>query len=210
MRDLRRQLLRLYRQDDSGYPWRDGPDKYGLLMAELMLRRTQAVQVLCVYGRFMKAYPGIGVLAGASPGDVQEVLTPLGLERRGGELIALALQVQEEFGGIIPETREELKRLPGVGDYAAGMVLSVVLGRPEWAVDSGVGRLLSRYAGMAPVAEPHREAAVTALARAYIDGSKNPGRANLALVDHARIVCRPRPLCEGCHLQRCAWRDGVQ
>ncbi len=111
----------------------------------------------------------------------------------------------KNFGGKVPESRDEILRLPGVGDYVSGIVLSIAFNKKEWIVDSNVVRAFKRYFGISTSKEGRRDKHVIDIARTYVD-CKYPGKANLALLDFAALICTPRkpehercPLYGSCH-----------
>jgi A/G-specific adenine glycosylase len=182
------------------YPWRETRDPYKVLLAEMMLRRTKAEQVKPVYDRMLVDYPNPRKLADAEPTSVEKVVYPLGLSWRTPAFTMMARDVTERYGGKVPETREDLKTLPGVGDYVAGAVLSIAYGQKEWIVDSNIVRVFKRYFGMQTSKEGRRDAHVIETAKMYCS-ARDPRRANLAILDFAATVCIPRtPRCDACLL----------
>ncbi len=105
--------------------------------------------------------------------------------------------------------RHRLKQITGVGDYVAGAVLSFAFNSPEWIVDSNVVRVLTRFTGIRPLGEARRSRQVIEMAQEYC-ATRTPRNANLALLDHAGIICKPiAPACSLCPLkQRCVFIAG--
>ncbi|KKN39011.1 hypothetical protein LCGC14_0747630 [marine sediment metagenome] len=199
---FRRNILRWYSTGRRTYPWRETTDPYRILIAEMMLQRTKADQVVNVYDEFFTTFNSPDAVIKCSDGRIESMLKPLGLRWRAKNFKKASQALLHTFGGRVPDTREELKTLPGVGDYVAGMVLSTAFCKCEWAVDSNVVRVFRRYFGIPTSREGRRDAHVTEMARIY-SSSRNPGRANLAIVDFTGIVCLPRkPLCNSCGLRR--------
>jgi len=199
--DLRRELMRWFERWGREYPWRNTDDPYRVLMAEMMLRRTKADQVKGVYEQFMEEYPVPAMLADARKKDVEKILYPLGLKWRTPAFQLVAREVKEKYNSKVPETREELKGLPGVGDYVAGAVLSVAYRKKEWIVDTNVVRVFKRYFGVKTSKEGRRDRHIIEIAKFYASG-KDPRRANLAILDFSALVCTARnPLCGECSLR---------
>lgn len=193
--------MRWFDRRGRDYPWRRTNDPFRVLLAEMMLRRTRADQVEAVYRDFLRKYPDAKALAGASKKQVQELLYPLGLRWRIPAFKALAKELKERHGGKVPQTREELKQLPGVGEYVAGAVLSVAYGKREWIVDTNVVRLFRRYFGTETSREGRRDKHVIEIAKAFSQG-KNPRKANLSMLDFSALVCAVRnPACPTCLLK---------
>ncbi len=202
---LRTRLLRWMRSHGRKYPWRETSDAYRVLVAEMLLRRTRADQVRPVYEQFVRQFPNVGDLAKADKRKVMQLLYPLGLYWRAKDVVEMAKTLLRVFGGVVPNRREELRRLPGVGDYVAGAVLSMAMNRREWIVDANVVRLFGRFFGLALSGEGRRHPALISLSKEYSRRSNAPGRANLALIDHAALICKPGlPMCSICPIRgRC-------
>ena len=200
---LRRNLVSWYERNGRVYPWRENPSKYNLVIAELMLRRTKADQVEPVFQEFISRYPDSATLAQARRSSVTKLTKPLGLNWRNDTFVSMARKAVSDFSGEIPETRDQIMQLPGVGDYVAGAVLSVSLNKPEWIVDSNIARFFVRYFGVQTGSEARRNPMIIEIARRYAR-CRNPRRANLALIDYSSLVCSPSsPLCNECHLREC-------
>src|SRR2546429_9329295 len=86
----RQKLLAWFRTTPRSFPWRYDPNPYHILMAEMMLRRTQANQVVVVYQNFLQHYPDIFSLNSAPAVEVAAILYPLGLEWRAEDFKILA------------------------------------------------------------------------------------------------------------------------
>jgi A/G-specific adenine glycosylase len=166
----------------------------------MMLRRTKAAQVVPVYEQFFREYPGVDSLAEAKQEALEKILYPLGLKWRIPAFAMVAREVREKYQSRIPETREELMSLPGVGEYIAGAVLSIAYGKKEWLVDSNIVRIFKRYFGIKTSKEGRRDKHVVEIAKIYASG-KDPGRATMGILDITTLVCKPKnPACEKCPL----------
>jgi len=183
-------LLRWYQKHGRSYPWRKSPTPFHVLLAEMMLQRTKADQVVPVYLKLLNKYPTAGELAEAGLGDLQNILNPLGLAWRIPKFKELAKALVERFNGVVPEKKEELTSLPGVGDYVAGAVLSITFQKPEWVVDSNIVRLFRRYFGIQTSSEGRRDAHVIELAKRFTS-KRQPREATLAILDFTALVCTP-------------------
>lgn len=202
----RARILRWFRNHGRAFPWRNTSDPYLVLVAEIMLKRTWAAQVRPIYHSFISQYPDVGTLSKARPADLEKMLWPLGLHRRASDLIAIAKALVVDFGSSVPQNREDLKSLPGVGDYVAGAVLSIALHKQEWIVDTNVLRVLSRFFGLEFAGEGRRSPLMIELAKTY-SKTRSPRNANLGLIDIAASICIPRsPNCSECPLKsRCRY-----
>lgn len=198
IRLFRGKIIHWFNKNKRNYPWRETRDPFKILIAEMMLRRTKADQVKAVYDRLFAEYPDVETMAKAKNEELEQILYPLGLKWRTPAFGLVAREVQAKYQCRIPEAREELTTLPGVGEYVAGAVLSVAYGKKEWIVDSNIVRLFRRYFGIKTSKEGRRDKHVVKIAKMYVS-RKDPRKANLALLDFAALICLPRnPRCPQC------------
>ena len=139
-----RRLLAWFRRHGRDLPWRRTRDPYRIVVSEFMLQQTQVARVEQFYPRFLKRFPTVQALAGATPGRVREAWEGLGYYRRAANLHRLARDVVRDHDGRIPEEVDALRGLPGVGRYTAGAVASFAFERAVPAVDTNVARVLRR------------------------------------------------------------------
>jgi A/G-specific adenine glycosylase len=176
------------------------------LVAEVLSHQTQLSRVIPVYEAVLARYPTVQAMAGAPLDDVKSITDPLGYKVRGRWLHASALAVAEGGAAVFPQTLDELRRLPGVGRYTAGALMSFAHHRDAPILDTNVARVLRRYFGI-PVPARARTQVLWELAAAIIPRGKGP-LINQALMDLGAMVCRSRnPDCDVCPLRRgCRWR----
>lgn len=205
-RYFRQQILEWGKSHRREFPWRQTTDPYAILIAEMMLRRTQARQVAPVYQAFLSRFPTPQALAAAPPQEVEALLRPLGLAWRVPAFQGMARQLVERYDGRVPCDRQALLSLPGVGDYVADAVRCLAFGHPVALVDSNTVRVAGRYFGFPVNAESRRRKAVRQAVARLVDPSA-PRESNLALLDFAALVCRARqPRHDRCPVaDRCAF-----
>lgn len=119
-------------------------------------------------------------------------------------ILALSQALVAQHGGVVPQTREELVKLPGVGRKTANVVLNVAFGQPTMAVDTHIHRVANRT-GM--VKEPTPEK--TELALLKVVPAEFMSHAHHWLILHGRYVCKARkPDCPACPVRDlCGFRD---
>jgi A/G-specific adenine glycosylase len=198
-------LLRWYEPRRRAYPWRGTGDPYRVLVSEVMLQQTQASRVVPAYRAFLRRFPTVRALAGASRADVIRAWAGLGYNRRAVALSEAARAVARDHGGRVPRDLESLRRLPGIGPYTAAAVTSLAFGEPVPAVDTNVRRVVAR-ARLGVDAAQADPLEVRTAAEAWIDRA-DPGAWNQSVMDLGREVCRPTPRCQACPLSgACAFR----
>ncbi|MHC5209145.1 MAG: A/G-specific adenine glycosylase [Planctomycetota bacterium] len=197
---LRRRLLAFYDRERRDLPWRRTSDPWAILVSEVMLQQTTVSAAIPYYERLLARWPLPADLARASRDELLSEWAGLGYYRRAHLLHEAACRVAED-GGRLPDTRDGLAALPGVGDYTAAAVASIAFGECVPAVDGNVERVLSRLLALPD--DPARAAGrrpVVALAQELI-GTRRPGDANQALMELGATVCRPTsPDCGRCPL----------
>ncbi len=204
---LREGLLAWFDQGGRCFPWRErGRSAFEVTVAEILLQRTTAAQVARVYPTLLERYAAWDSLARAATAELEGVLRPLGLWCQKARALRRLARLEERHG-IVPGTRRDLERLPGIGPYTASAVLAVVFGQAEPLLDANLARLLGRCFGLSPHwAQGSRRRLLQALARRLVRGERSL-QVNWAALDFGALVCRPRrPLCPCCPLRAaCAY-----
>lgn len=205
---IREILLGWGRNHLRAYPWRETREPYHVLLAEVLLHRTRADQVVPVYHRILRRYPTIHDLAVAQPEDLADILRPLGLHWRVPLLLDMAREVVSRFGGDIPADPEKLITLPGIGPYIAAATSCFAFNRPEPILDTNTVRVLGRLFRLDVRESSRRSRKFRALMAELLDRNQ-PRLFNLALIDFAALICTPtKPACDRCPLQSlCLYKD---
>lgn len=195
-------LLVWYDQHARTLPWRGIHDAYRTWVSETMLQQTRVETVIGYYDRFLQHFPTIAELAAAPEDDVLKLWEGLGYYSRARNLHKGAQQVMADFGGAIPSTVEELRRISGIGPYTAGAIASIAFDQPVPAVDGNVIRVVSRLCGIREnVGVPSVRRALDAQASVLVPADR-PGDFNQALMDLGATICTPgTPSCEKCPLR---------
>ena len=123
-------LLLWYTQNARMLPWRENTDPYRVWVSEIMLQQTRVETVIPYYERFMRAVPDIGTLAHLEEGRLLKLWEGLGYYSRAKSLQKAARVIVEKHGGVFPRDFDEIRRLPGIGDYTAGAIASICFKSP--------------------------------------------------------------------------------
>lgn len=195
---IRRKVFKWHKDNYRYFSWRDTRDSYKIIIAEFMLHRTKAGQVEPVYKDFIKKYPDIDSLAVADPIEVNKVTEKLGLHWRGQHFTDAAIFIKDNFKGRIPDSRRELLSIPGVGEYVAGAILTIVFNKKEWVVDSNIARFLDRFYGLSLSGEIRRKREVIEASKRLYQTTRSE-KLTFALLDFSSLVCKPiKPVCNAC------------
>jgi A/G-specific adenine glycosylase len=110
-----------------------------------MLQQTQVITVIPYYQRFLSSFPDLKTLAQASEEKVLAHWAGLGYYSRARNLHRGAQFLLKNHQGRFPRSRDEILKVPGIGPYTAGAVLSIAFDLKEPLVDGNVERVFSRY-----------------------------------------------------------------
>jgi A/G-specific adenine glycosylase len=211
--EIARKLLAWYHEHKRDLPWRRTGDPYQIWVSEVMLQQTRVETVIPYWTRFIQRFPTIEALAAAPEEEVLKFWEGLGYYSRARNLQTAVREVQERYGGRVPDTLAEISSLSGVGPYTAGAVLSIAYNVPLPAVDGNVFRVLSRiFLIEEDVSKPAARKKFESLAEFLIP----PGEAsdfNQSLMEFGATICIPKhPRCLSCPLQTLckAYAEGMQ
>ena len=141
---LHRALYRWYEQYHRVLPWRETDDPYKIWLSEIILQQTRVVQGMEYYLRFTERFPDVATLADADEDEVLRYWQGLGYYSRARNLHKAAKMIVAQGWLPFPSTFEQIRQLPGVGDYTAGAIASFAYNRPYPAMDGNVYRVVSR------------------------------------------------------------------
>lgn len=195
---IRKALMEWSQNNYIAFPWRSTHNHFHALVAEIMLQRTKAEQVVPIYNLFTTRYSTPHDVILEKPSKILKLLKPLGLSWRNKKILELVNELDLR-GGTIPTEFRDLIKLPGVGSYAASAYLSFHLKIRASIIDSNAVRLWSRIFGFKKDGETRRKKQFTILAE-KVTPRKKYKAFNYAVLDHTRMICKSKPLCNRCPL----------
>ncbi|MBW3539945.1 MAG: A/G-specific adenine glycosylase [Planctomycetes bacterium] len=200
---FRRQLRNWYARNGRDLAWRRTRDPYRVWVSEIMLQQTTVAAVAPYFERFLARFPNVAALADAAEEDVLRLWEGLGYYSRARNLRRAAERIVHDYGGRFPHDAGGLQRLPGIGRYTAGAIVSFAFDRPAAIVEANTLRLYCRLLGYA--GDPRSSAGQRVLwefAERLVP-RRSPGRFNQALMELGATVCRPAaPDCSRCPVRR--------
>jgi A/G-specific adenine glycosylase len=193
-------LYQWYQKYQRILPWREDPTPYKVWISEIMLQQTQVDQVIPYFKKFIHRFPNIQVLAKASEESVLELWSGLGYYSRARHLLAAAKKIVQQHHGSFPKQIEEVLKLPGIGPYTAGAILSIAYHLPLPILDGNVRRVLSRFF-LIPSQTLLWKKSKEIVTQAYTQKIP-PSAFNQALMELGALICTPKkPFCSQCPLQ---------
>ena len=196
-------LLAWYARSAREMPWRTPcPDPYRTLVSEIMLQQTRVETVKPYFLRFGETLPDFAALAAADEDLLLKLWEGLGYYSRVRNLQKAARAVMDGHGGKLPGDPKALRQLPGIGEYTAGALASIVFGLPEPAVDGNVLRVCARLLDCHDdTSDPAFRAGVTDRLRSVYPVGKC-SEFTQSLMDLGAVVCIPgTPHCAECPLK---------
>ena len=203
---LQRTVQNWYSESGRDFPWRQTSRPFHVLVAEVLLRRTQAERVVGPYLDLTERYPDTQDMASADVAWLREWFRPLGLVSRADLLVNAAKTIVQEHGGEVPRGLTEVESLPGMGRYSARAVLCIAYGRAVPMVDESSGRLLRRLLGLHGAGPAYSDRKLRERIEVLVP-PRTSKAFNLGLLDIAAAYCHVRaPSCVKCPLRSlCSW-----
>ena len=185
-------LFAWWKKNKRSFPWRETNDGYKVLLAEVLLHRTNANQVIPVYQQVMQEFPTIKDLADGRNSKLNQILFPLGLHWRNKMLLEMSKEITSKYNGIIPQNFDELSSLPGVSHYIASATRCFAFGfLPDVLLDTNTVRITGRILGLTITDGSRRSVLFRSVLERLID-TKRARDFNWAMLDFAALVCKSK------------------
>ncbi|MBN2651532.1 MAG: endonuclease III [Spirochaetales bacterium] len=170
---------------------------FELLIGVVLSARTTDRQVNIVIKQLFAQFPTPDDLANSNYDEVCNIIRSVGFFKvKARNIIDLSKMLVSEFGSTVPDTMEDLLRLPGCGRKSANVILGTCYGKPAIIVDTHFGRVCRRL-GLTDSDDPKK---VEFEIKELLD---KPKQYRFSMVGnlHGRVVCYPRkPDCQRCKL----------
>jgi A/G-specific adenine glycosylase len=188
-------------------PWRRDATPWAVMVSEFMLQQTPVARVLPVYAAWIERWPTPADLAAEPTGEAVRAWGRLGYPRRALRLHAAATAIAERHEGVVPTSIDELRALPGVGEYTAAAITSFAHRGRAVVMDTNIRRVFARVVSGVQFPATGVTAAERELATALLpDDDAHVWAA--ATMELGALVCTARsPQCTACPVASlCRWR----
>lgn len=171
---------------------------YELVIAVMLSAQTTDVSVNLVTAKLFAKYNTLESLAEASLTDVEDIIHSIGLyKNKAKNVIGIAKALVEQYNGVLPMDKDELQKLPGVGNKSAGVIRAEVFKIPDLPVDTHILRISKRFGLVNQDADPYE---TEQKLKKLIDESRWI-KTHHQLIHFGRYLCTARkPACESCKL----------
>ena len=202
---ITKKILKWYDFNGRVLPWRKKVSlqkkQYFTLVSEFMLQQTQVATVIPFFNRFIKNLPSLSKLANVEEKKLIKLWEGLGYYSRARNLKKTAQIITRDFYGKIPKNYDQLKSLPGIGNYTASAIMAIAFNQPFIPLDGNIERVLKRYLYLKKDREIQKD---NLLKKKSVFGiSSRSSDYAQALMELGALICKPsNPICDQCPISK--------
>ena len=202
---LSKKVLAWYDNNKRNLPWRvskkSPKNLYYRLLSEFMLQQTQVKTVIPYFKKFTNKYKSLEALSNINEKEILKSWEGLGYYRRAKNLLAAAKIIVRQYNSKLPNTLNELKKLPGIGEYTANALLGLVYDKPTIAIDGNVKRIFARYLNKKE-SKINYTKLIDLNKKSLFNTERNADFVE-AIMEFGALICKPKdPKCEHCCLNK--------
>ena len=202
---IAKKILNWYDNNKRPLPWRircsTNKKEYFTLVSEFMLQQTQVKTVIPYFNNFLKDIPNLQSLAKVSEAKLLKHWQGLGYYSRAKNLKKSAKIIVSNYSGRLPNNFEELKKLPGVGDYTASAISAIAFNKQIIPLDGNIERVLKRILNL-KTDEEIKKKNLHKQKKIFGKTSRSSDYAQ-ALMEIGALLCKPKnPHCEKCPITK--------
>jgi len=202
---ITKEILNWYDNNKRILPWRKHLTKkqkhYFTLVSEIMLQQTQVKTVIPYFNNFIKKIPNLKVLAKINDQKLMKCWEGLGYYSRARNLKKTAKKIINEFNGNLPENIDQLKSLPGIGDYTSTAIMAIVFNKQFIPLDGNVERILKRIFYLKTEKEISKDNLNKK--KTFFGKSNRSSDYAQAIMEIGALICKPKnPLCFDCPVNK--------
>ena len=202
---ITKEILNWYDNNKRILPWRKQLTKkqkeYFTLVSEIMLQQTQVKTVIPYFNNFIKKIPNFKTLAKTNDQKLMKCWEGLGYYSRAKNLKKTAKKIIKEFNGNLPNNIDQLKSLPGVGDYTSAAIMAIAFNQPFIPLDGNVERILKRIFYLKSEKEIRKDNLLRQ--KSFFGKSNRSSDYAQAIMEIGALICKPtNPLCHQCPISK--------
>ena len=203
--NIPKKILHWYDNNKRLLPWRKRVSKkqmqYFTLVSEFMLQQTQVKTVIPYFNNFTNKIPNLKKLANVTETKLMKNWEGLGYYSRARNLKKTAKKIISEFNGKLPNTIEELKTLPGIGEYTSRAIMAIAFNKPIIPLDGNVERILKRVFYLRNDNEISKDNIINK--KFFFGKSNRSSDYAQAIMEIGALICKPsNPLCFECPISK--------
>ena len=203
--NISNKILKWYDNNKRDLPWRHPKTKeqshYYTLISEIMLQQTQVRTVIPYFNKFVNKIPNLKSLAKVSNRKLLKLWEGLGYYSRARNLKKTSILVTRKGNNYLPDTLEELKKLPGIGEYTSRAILALEYNQKVIPIDGNIERLIKRIFYLRKPKDIQKE---IIMKKVNFLGYSNRQRDYVqALMELGSLICKPmEPICNKCPINK--------
>ena len=202
---ISKEILYWYDNNKRILPWRkhltNKQKEYFTLVSEIMLQQTQVKTVIPYFENFIKKIPNLKTLSKINDKKLMKCWEGLGYYSRARNLKKTAKKIIKEFNGRLPDNIEQLKTLPGIGEYTSTAIMAIVFNKQFIPLDGNVERILKRVFYLKKKNEISKNNLHKK--KLFFGKSFRPSDYAQSIMEIGALICRPtNPLCEDCPINK--------
>jgi A/G-specific adenine glycosylase len=203
--NLPKKILSWYDNNKRNLPWRvskKSPKKvYYRILSEFMLQQTQVKTVIPYFNRFIRKFKTLESLSKGNEKQILKLWEGLGYYRRARNLLTTSKLLVKQYNLRLPDTIEEVKKLPGVGEYTANALLGLIYNQPTIAIDGNVKRIFARLLNKKK--EKINFKKLILLNKEKLFNTNRNADFVEAMMEFGALICKPKdPKCGVCYLKK--------
>lgn len=177
----------------------DAENPVQLIIATRLSAQCTDARVNLVTPKLFEKYPTLEDYAAANIEDVEDIVRPCGFyHMKARDIVGMAQMILDEYGGVVPDTIDELVRLPGVGRKTANLIVGDVYKKPAVVADTHLIRISNRL-GLVNTKDPYK---VEMELKKLLPPEESNDFCHRCVL-HGRAVCDARkPKCNVCNLKQ--------
>ncbi len=198
---ITKKILYWYDNNKRSLPWRKKFSRrkreYFTLVSEFMLQQTQVATVIPYFNNFIKKIPNFEKLSKIDDEKLLKYWEGLGYYSRAKNLKKTAKKIISEFNGRLPNTIEDLKTLPGVGEYTSRAIMAIAFNKPVIPLDGNIERVIKRIFYLRNARETSKENIINK--KSFFGKASRSSDYAQAIMEIGALICKPNnPLCFEC------------
>lgn len=199
MSPIQKKLLNWFSIYGRDLPWRKTYTPYHIWISEIMLQQTQMKRATAYFNHWMEKFPDITNIAKSSEEELMKLWEGLGYYSRARNIFKTAKILVQAHNSELPADHKTLLKLPGIGRYTAGAIMSLAFNQEYAIVDANIERLYARLFNIdTPVKSKENQHFIWRQAKELIPQGK-ARYFNQALMELGGLICLPKnPKCGQC------------
>ena len=203
--NIPKKILHWYDNNKRQLPWRKKTSKiqkeYFILISEIMLQQTQVKTVIPYFNNFVSKIPSIKSLSKVQNTKLMKCWEGLGYYSRARNLKKAAKKIINEFNGRLPHEEEELKTLPGIGEYTSKAIMAIAFNKKIIPLDGNVERVLKRVFYLKNKEDISKENLHKK--KSFFGETNRSSDYAQAIMEIGALICKPiNPICNQCPISK--------